>query len=265
MSARALGYLQDQHDPRDYRFDDFMSYRKLKSTPSRVDHLHAIQSVLSQEQLGSCVANAGFGAIRLRHALDGVARPLLGNRLHGYWGARSYDGNADWDAGSRIRNFFRFVNAAGFMPEEETEHGYDILTFKEGPSREEQRRMFDQKNKAEGQVRYFRIAETGLNRKEQIKIALANNSPIVFGTDINQQFMDHSGEGVIRDFSEPFVGGHAMYGAGYTAEGLLTANSWGVHWGKAGICTLSWEYIMWEGTRDIWAISKAPYYSEYAS
>ena len=262
---RALGYLPDRKDSRDFKFSEYMQYRKLKPPPDRIDHLHAIQDILDQEQLGACVSNAGFAAIRLKHALSGVRKPLLGNRLHGYWGARAYDGNIDWDAGSRIRNFFRFINSAGFMPEEETEHGYDILTFKQAPSREEKRLMFDQKNKMEGDVRYFRIDETGLNRKEQIKIALANNSPVVFGTSINEKFMSHTGDSVIRDFSEPLVGGHALYGAGYNPEGLLSPNSWGRFWGNEGTCVLSWEYIMWENTTDIWVVDKAPYYSEIAA
>lgn len=261
MTARALGYLQDHPDRRDYRFSEFTRYRKLAPPPSHVDYTHAIQSVLDQQQLGSCVSNAGFGAIRLKHALDGIQDPLLGNRLHGYWGARAYDKNIHWDAGSRIRNFFRFVNSVGFMPEEETEHGYDILKFQEGPSRAEQRRMFDQKDK--GDVRYYRIDETGRHRKEQIMLALSNGAPVVFGTDINQKFLEHRGGNLIKDFSGPSVGGHAMYGAGYNPEALITVNSWGKHWGKDGLCAMSWDYILWENTRDIWAVSQAPYYSEF--
>lgn len=260
MVWRALGYLQDNPDRRDFRFGEFTQYRKLAPPPAQVDYTHAIQGVLDQGQIGSCVANAGFGAVRLKHALDGISAPLLGNRLHGYWGARGYDDNIDWDAGSRIRNFFRFINAAGFMPEEQTEHGYDVLTFKERPSLAEMRRMFDQKDK--GDVRYYRIDEVGRGRKEQIMLALSNGAPVVFGTEINQQFIEHRGGGLIRDFSGPSVGGHAMYAAGYTQDALITVNSWGEHWGNGGMCAISWEYILWEHTRDIWAVSQAPYYSD---
>lgn len=260
MTARALGYLPDAPSDQDFLFRSYAKYRNLGSVPEVVDHRDTV-TILDQFNLGACVSNAGFGAIQSKHRLSGISNPKLGNRLHGYWGARGYDKNLDWDAGSKIRNFFRFINAAGFMPEEATDDKYDISKFKEGPSNREQSIMFDQKDKMLGDVRYYRLDGEKYCRKDSIKIALANKAPIVFGTLVNEAFLDYSGKDTLRDFSGPHVGGHALYLCGYEREGAWAANSWSTDWGDNGFALISWDYLLWAESRDFWAVERAPYYS----
>lgn len=264
MSAmRGLGYIVDEPSERDILFSSHPSAKQYLSLPRSVDHRDKVVEILDQGYIGSCVSNAGFGAIRVKHRMQGIKNPKLGNRLHGYWGARAYAGDILSDSGSMIRNLFRFVNAAGYMPEEDTAYKYDESTFKEGPNRREQRRMADQKNKVNGKVSYLRINESWSLREERVKQALANGNPIVFGTNIAAEFSSYK-QGLLDRpaVTAEIIGGHAMYLVGYEPDGCWGVNSWSQNWGDGGFFKMSWDYLCWEHTIDLWAVEKAPYYSE---
>ncbi len=262
MNTRGLGYVVDEHSDRDRLFSAQFAETPSLTLPSSVDFLDKVVEILDQGPLGSCVANAGFGAIRTVHKRMGVVYPKLGNRLHGYWGARAYAGEIAVDGGSMIRNFFRFINDAGYMPEENTAYKYDVSTFTEGPNRREQRRMFDQKNHSDGKVRYLRINETLSLREERIKQALAGTNPVVFGTAVTDAIRTYS-DGVLErpTATQPIIGGHAMYLVGYDSEGCWFVNSWSSAWGMEGFGKISWDYLCWDQTSDLWVVDKAPYYS----
>jgi hypothetical protein len=265
VPSRSFGYLPDPLDKRDRTFTALLRTPMVRSAPeASVNYRDQIQSILSQGDLASCTAQSVMGAIRLKHALDGVVSPLLGNRLHAYWGTRTYIGTQDWDSGGHIRDTFRFINAFGYMPEVDTVHGHDLRRYKVAPSLLEQQKMFDQRDKSDGQVEYYRIYETGDARVSAIQRALSNRMPVVFGTQTTQEFLDYrKGYLKVPDSRQRFLGGHALYGCGYTSEGLVCPNSWDDDVGDDGFIRLSWDYVKWFETRDIWAIARAPYFSNY--
>ncbi len=261
---RYLGYQKDDRNEKDFLFRALIEYGNVNIVvPEEVDYRSDVPDILDQGQLGSCVAQGGFGAVRLKHVFDGIKDPKLGNRLHAYWGIRAYAGNTDWDSGGQIRNMFRYLNEYGFMPEEDTEDGHDVKLFKEMPSKVDRQKMHDQKNKQEGQVRYYRISETGEDRVEAMKIAMANKGVIEMGVGVTQRFMDFDGNGAIPAplEGEKILGGHAFYLAGYNSYGVWKVGSWGRGWGEQGIGLLSWDYVRNERAPDIWVVDKAPYYS----
>jgi len=262
-----MGYLPDVSDSRDFRFDELLSAARLSEEPlEAVDFRGEVQrlGILSQGDLGSCVAHGGFGAIRLQQALSGIQSPLLGCRLLGYWGARALIGTQEWDSGSHIRNFFRFLNSVGYMPEDETVNGYDVTLFTEGPTPAEQRLMSDQRDKGEGQVGYYRVFESGAARVRALKQALSNHIIPVLGTETTQEFLDYEGGILKRPTSvQGTTGGHAFYLCGYDEDCAYVPNSWGRGYGEEGFLRLSWDYITWEETRDIWCVERAPYYSHH--
>jgi C1A family cysteine protease len=49
---------------------------------------------------------------------------------------------------------------------------------------------------------------------------------------------------------------------GYTERSVFVLNSWGRDWGDDGWCSMSWDYIKWDQSRDFWTVEAAPYYSE---
>lgn len=257
-----FGYLPDPVDRRDRTFSSLLRARPLRGIEEKVDFRLKVPGILDQLLLASCVSQAISGAIRLKHVLNGINKPKLCARLPIYWGARGYIGTTEWDSGSHIRDGFRFTNAAGFLPEEETVHGYDISKFREAPTPLEQRLMFDQKNSDQGDVSYYRIFESGEARKQAIQLALSNEVIPVLGTETTDAFLQYR-SGVLQKPSvfDRRTGGHAVYLCGYDADSVYVPNSWGKDVGEQGFMRLSWDYIMWEETRDIWGVAEAPYYS----
>lgn len=264
-SNMAFGYIPDVEDQRDWSFDSFMSTQtpqKPQDILSEVDWRMSIPDILDQKRLGACVAHGTLGAIRLKHVLNGVKNPKLGNRLHVYRGAREYIGMGEFDSGSQIRDAFRFINSVGFMPEEDTDNKYDIKKYRELPTPREMRLMFDQRNTQEDNVEYYRITETDEDRKTALKRAMSNQGIPVLGTETTAEFLNYK-EGVLDRPAESTrsTGGHAFFLAGYTDEYVIGVNSWDDDWGMGGFMYLSWEYMMWKKTRDIWIVQQAPYFS----
>lgn len=257
-----FGYLPDPPDMRDRTFGTLLRARPLKSPEKKVDLRPFVHNILNQKALGSCVAHGVLGAIRLRHKLSGVKSPKIGGRLHTYWGARSYIGTGEWDSGSHLRDAFRFINSFGYMPESETDNGYDISKFKSAPTPREQRLMYDQRDKGKGQVSYYRIFESGEARKEAIQIALSNGVIPVLGTETTKAFLEYK-KGILGrpKPTDQSTGGHAFYLCGYDQDCVIAANSWDDDYGEQGFMRLGWDYILWNETRDIWGVEEAPYFS----
>lgn len=266
MSAmRKLGYLQDpaksHNDKQDWPFARLMQTRQLSSIKPLVDNSRYV-AIQDQETLGSCVAHGVGGAVRAKNSMDGIPDPKFLDRLITYWGARAYIGLTHEDSGSHIRDAFRFINKAGFLPEEESFNGYDVSKFKDGPTDTEKSQMFDQKDKGQGQVRYYRITEQGASRTYALKLAMTNGGFPVIGTETTYAFLDYT-KGVLAKPAEADTktGGHAFMLCGYTPDYAIAANSWGKDWGEDGFMRISWDYIEWDQTRDIWVVDKAPYFS----
>jgi hypothetical protein len=57
------------------------------------------------------------------------------------------------------------------------------------------------------------------------------------------------------------AGGHAMAWGGYDANGVDTLNSWGEEYGDKGWLRMSWDYVTWQRTSDLWIVERAPIYS----
>lgn len=263
VPRRRFGYIPDPVDRRDRALGVLRGTRFLSVAPqASVDFRVSVPEVLDQGDLGSCTAQSALGAIRLKHVLDGVKEPLLASRLLTYWGTRQYINTTSWDSGGHLRDTFRFLNGFGYMPEKDTVNEHQIQMFRQAPTPLEQKRMFDQRDKADGQVEYYRIYDTGSDRRQAIKRAISNKMPVVFGTDTTKALLDYRKGVLPRPLdSSRSTGGHAMYICGYDDKAVFIPNSWGNGYGMLGFISLSWEYIEWEETRDIWAVAKAPYFS----
>lgn len=260
-SVKNFGYLPDRKDRRDRTTADlFRAVAEPTVVLSQVDWRPKVPSILDQGSIGSCAAHGALGAIRLKHVLN-RAEPILGSRLLTYWGARSIIGMQASDSGCHIRDVFRFLNKVGFMPEKDTENKYDISKFRMAPTPEEQRKMFDQRSSG-GRVSYFRIFETGSARKTALKRAMSQGAIPVLGTDTTKEFLKYKG-GILKRPSAKLksTGGHAFYLCGYDSECVYSPNSWGKSFGENGFMRLSWDYVMWSKTQDVWCVLDAPYYS----
>jgi len=261
MTTTALGYLPDLTDPRDWDFNKAAISGNDLTLVEKIDWRPRVVEILDQGYLGSCVSQGAMGAIRLKNVFNGVKNPKLGNLLHVYAGARSYIKTLNEDSGSHIRDAFRFINKVGFMPEDETDNQHDLKKYQELPTPREMRLMFDQRDTGE-KVDYYRITGRGEDRVLSLKQAMGLGNVPVLGTQTTEDFLQYK-SGVLSkpDDKAELTGGHAFYLAGFTPSYVIGVNSWGPDWGMEGFFYMSWDYVKWPSTQDIWVVNKAPYFS----
>lgn len=212
-----------------------------------------IVDVLDQGRIGSCVANAGMQALRMSHIRQGIKDPPLGSRLWGYFLARFTHGDEKNDSGTYIRAFFRVVSKAGFP--DEKYWPYHPEKFAQQPPSNAYTKAHDQI--AAGNLSYFRIYERGDQRLAVIRRAIAAGYPVVFGTQVTNDFLN--GRASIYDMPRGNIaGGHAMAFYGYDKDGFDVVNSWGEDWGQAGTTRFTNAYVAWPQTSDLWIVETAP-------
>lgn len=256
MRRLGLGWIPDEDDGRDHTF---RSMRSTKELPESASCRHLLGPVLHQSSLGSCVAHAVAKGIWANHAKQGVQSPKLISRLATYYLARATHGAEKCDTGTYIRAAFQILNVFGFCAE--SYWPYDIKKFNQSPPTNAFRYSFDQRRPTE----YVRIDSYGDQRVRDVKQALADGFPVIFGTDVSSAFVVGNFTTVPVDPplpNEPLAGGHAMIIGGYDSVGYDVMNSWGESWGWAGWFKMSTEYLVWEETRDFWIVKSCPLYSE---
>ena len=222
-----------------------------------------ILDIFNQENLGSCVANAGAQAIRAALVRAGLSSPEALSRLFAYYYARAISpGDTTADTGTQIRCFFDVVRKLGYCPE--SVWPYDVEKFATMPSDEALRAAYDQATA----IGYFRISSTGAKRVQDVCTAIASGFAVVFGTLVGNDFV------LCQNPATPFnpptgaiAGGHALTITDYwpgPAPGTVDfgiCNSWGPAWGQAGFCTFTDAYIAWEASSDFWIVQTAQPFS----
>jgi len=243
-----LGYLPDPRDDRDQPFS--VSAQGLGVEPyMAVDYRGSISDVLHQSRLPSCVAQAICQGILLRERILGITDTELTSRFFTWWYARVQHGADDRVSGTHIRYGFKALKALGRPPESAWPQKIDDDYAKQKPP--PQITMAAYPGRA---ASYHRVADAG--RVTEIKRCLSAGMPVVFGTTVGESFLDrngpHTNVGIPED---DYAGGHAMLIVGYDAEGVWVCNSWGENWRAGGFVHLTWDYIMWYETRDLWAVN----------
>lgn len=230
--------------------------------PDSYSNRDLIVSILDQGSYNSCVANAGMQAVRASHVLQGFKSPPLGSRFWGYYLARAQHGDESNDSGTYIRAFFDAISVLGFPEESFWPYDDKIIGGKERwacmPDSEAFHEAYDQHMP----VVYRKIFSTGDERVTAVKKAISQGYCIAFGTDVSRNFV--IGNFYIADrpgLTDSIAGGHAMVMAEYDSSGVGIVNSWGDNWNFGGWCKMSWDYIVWENTRDLWIVEHSPFYS----
>lgn len=274
---RGLGYLPDAPSDKDWGAEPLLSAASVLVAETGSAR-RLVAGILNQGGLGSCVANAGFQALRaaqikalLERGLslpEAIALAPLGSRLFGYRLARATHGDEMNDSGTYPRAFFQVVTKFGFPTEDAWTYDDRVVEedgspgkFTRDPGHGAYQAAFDQKEPTE----YRRIFETGYDRVDVIKQAISQEHLIVFGTDVSRPFANGdagNGKPLPPPVGLTIAGGHAMCLAEYDRDGAKGPNSWGEGFGDAGWFYFSWDYIAWERTRDLWIVKRAPVYSE---
>jgi len=210
------------------------------------------KEISDQYNIGSCSGNATADAmeamIARRENKDPSKIKDL-SRLFIYWNARNLQDPTKpvEDKGSRISLSFDSSQRYGVPTEEE--YPYDTSKVNNKPSWLVYKAAIQNKIK-----NFYRLDGEGQERITQLKQALVNGNPIVFGTDVSKEFLGVRDNRVINPPTNNIVGGHAICCVGYDSarKAFEIRNSWGTTWGVQGYGYMSEEYMMNPMTRDLW-------------
>ena len=153
------------------------------------------------------------------------------------------------DSGSKIRLAFDAIKRYGVC--KETAWAYDSSKTNVQPSFIAYKEAIQNKITA-----YYRITSSGEQKLQEIKNALAQNHPIVFGIPVANSFRSVNSDKVIRiigDPGDPVIGGHALVITGWSAskQAFEVRNSWGLTFGVNGYCYMHKDYIIGLSS-DLW-------------
>lgn len=232
-----------------------------KLAPGDVD-LRKYCTDTNQFGLSACAGNATADSVEVLNAIQleekalitgqPAPSPLQLSRLFVYSMARGMmdedgDGQADIDKdhGTYIRLCFEVLSRYGIC--DETVWPYDTSKVFTMPSFKALRQATAHRIHS-----YFRIKEEGQDRLTAVRSALRAKHPVVFGTQVTNDFMQLRNAGPVGIPRETPAGGHAMLIVGLIGENFLVKNSWGPSWGDHGYWLMTPGYLMWENTWDLW-------------
>lgn len=83
---------------------------------------------------------------------------------------------------------------------------------------------------------WYRLESTGNDRVRDVILALAAGNPVVYGTQVDEQWEVYDGSVPLGTLRGTVIGGHATVLEGWNAykQLFLGENSWGEGWGVAG-------------------------------
>lgn len=256
---RYLGWVPDVPDARDLRYT--APIKILKKLPDTVDLRKSLSGkntdvIFDQGRLGSCVGNATAAAINFQYTKQKKNKNTP-SRLAIYYGARELMGTVNVDSGCYIRDAFKVI--AKYGAGSEVLWPYYISKFTKKPSSN----YFIDAAKKQA-VQYERVSQ----KIDQLKAAISENTPVVFGFSVYESLETYATVGgivhmpLIRD---RMLGGHAVIIVGYTndltkvhsngkniklssddkkhKDWFIVKNSWGIEWGDNGYCYFPSDYI----------------------
>lgn len=232
---RKYGWKKQLPDKRDkYKF-----FHNLDSNINKIDLRNKFMPVYDQGELGSCTANAVAGIYQFDEIKQGSDNEFMPSRLFIYYNERDMEGTVGYDSGATIRDSIKTINKQGVC--DEKIWPYDISQFKIKPTNNCY--IEGRKNHS---IEYNQLVQN----IEQLKSALINNNPIIFGCSVYESFESEkvktTGIIPIPSDSERLLGGHAIVLAGFDDQKkwFIFRNSWGPDWGDNGYGYIPYEYVL---------------------
>jgi C1A family cysteine protease len=240
--------------------------------PSSVDLRPHDTPIENQGQLGSCTSFGWAAAVRYRdHNKVAPAASVswfdqilidLGlkkkptppaptdyalSHLFIYYNERVIDGTVNQDAGAAVADGAKVVSTLGTPPE--SDWPYDINQFATKPPQQ----AYDDAAKHVVPAPSS-VDNTNLN---EVKTALANGHPVVYGFTVAQSFENVGADGIYtgRGWN---VGGHCVCAVGYddSKQAIITRNSWGTEFGQGGYFFMPYSIFTNPNiTSDAWTIA----------
>ena len=246
--TKRFGWIPDLPDQRDRIFRARAA--TLRALPPRVDLRPACPPIYNQGQLGSCTAQAIAAVLQFNQVKQQQADVFTPSRLFIYYNERVVLGTVDEDSGAMLRDGIKSVAKQGAPHESLWPH--TVAKFKRKPTKPAYRD--GEKHEA---ILYERVVQT----TAQLKGCLADGFPFVFGFSVYESFesatVARTGTVRMPGRGEILVGGHAVVAVGYdeASRRFIVRNSWGDRWGRAGYCTMPYDYLLDANlSDDFWAI-----------
>ncbi len=205
--------------------------------------------VSDQGALSSCVANATADAFEIIKGLEDPHSVKQLSRLFVYWNARSYHNETNKDEGTYIMYAMDALTKFGVCQENTWQYNEsavfsqpNIIAYKEGD---------DNTLKLEN---FYKIRNVGQERLKDIENAIRANHPVVFGTAIDDNFMQYTGGNKVFTTPINYNGFHAMVVVGVRYNPnveFLIRNSWSTTWGENGHAWFDGNYMMSDLTSDL--------------
>jgi len=217
-----------------------------------------------QGDLGACTGWALKKAIQCAESLDPNkpdAEKAAISALFMYYVERALEGTTDQDAGASLASGLLALKTIGVA--DESKWPYEPSAFKQPPSSDAYAQA--QENML---LSSLDIASIDPSDPENFKAALVENKPVVFGTQIFENFMNIGKDGRVSLPKGRKIGGHALGMFGYDDNiefedgnkgAFLVQNHWSEGWGYSGpegsgFCWIPYNlsYMLF----DVWAIGK---------
>lgn len=234
-----LNWVPDIPDHRDWHYFEH-HLLKVDHLPISVDLRSQMPSVVDQGQIGSCTANALSGALGFLESQalrNKIASPEEFNsntyvpfsRLFIYYNERMIERDVMDDGGAQIRDGIKTLAQYGGCDENIWTYDHSKLFVKPTDpcySEAAQHKISS----------YYRVNPNIY----EIKHALANGFPIVFGFTVYSSFesSEVAATGImpVPQPNEEVEGGHAVLMVGYDdkTQRVIVRNSWGTSWGDKG-------------------------------
>lgn len=241
LRRRGLGCVKNEPDSRDRVYNSGSM-----TIPTEASLEKYVRGVLDQGATSSCVANAVAAAVSIQEVKSGF-KYATPSRLFLYWNSRRLASTVLKDEGTKIRLCCKGLVKYGVPDEKFWPFSRMKINKKPAPSTPWVK-AFARKN-----GEYIAITSGGDYRCADIRAAITQGYPVVFGTELRKSFQAATGPEHIEkpdSSADKKVGRHAMCIVGYKPGYFRVLNSWGTHWRDGGYCWMSEDYIKWGESAD---------------
>ena len=265
MAYMLGGHLPDPHDDASMRgYWDFAALKpNLAPAPGDADLRPYSSPRHDQGQTGSCVAQSVVKALenlerqrlcRQRGISPSQLRPgdhhnLSVLALYYLCREKMQPSRVREDKGTYISLACDCLRLFGVCTEEEWP--FNPARVFEAPSILAMREAYDHKISA-----YYRIKTAGQDLVADVIAALRANHPVVYGTEVGDNWMNYRAGDILRRPVRS-EGGHATHLVGWDQRrgAFIGENSWGTRWGDDGFYLIAPEVIADPSSRDFWVIT----------
>lgn len=206
----------------------------------------------NQRQTSTCTCQSTIKAIEIKHIQKhGLASHIPLSVMDLYWGARDKmdPKETNVDQGTYIHLVCQVLKDFGVC--REVMNPFDEKNLFVATPILATREAYLNKI-----VNSYRIENTGNSLIESVISNLQMGNPVVFGTNVDQNWFDYNNKSAPLTPVKPAnnKGGHAICLVGWVDGKFIIENSWGTEWGDNGYAWLQPEVISDEASNDFWVV-----------